>query len=341
MKKFIRFLALMLVAMLCFSGCAKKETEIPGDEIVSDITMSNGIGVMGTESISDLGTITYEFNYLDSVPDTALSMWRLGQWGTKFGFADSVAKGTGEEVQDGDNYILRDNTKEVIVNPKTGQYSLNCFATDEYPTPKQYGEAWLHLITIQNVVDISRVSEMKNIYADLDFSIDFCEDLMGEQLDPGVHTALFQWVFAINNVNPDSPDYNQYFWFNIPYYDGRGLTIESWQTFDEYAMLDHGKEDKTNSFIYSLSSDGYFPEGGIQLGERYRIVIDLIPYIQKALTTIQELDQNTSSDYPMLLNTTLDDLRITQFYIGWEVPGTFNCGCTIYKNSLKYNRIEE
>lgn len=332
-KKLLKVLALIFAVMLCFSGCEGKKEKYIGDEAISDVTMSRGVGVLGTESITDGATVTYQFNYLDSVPSTALSMWRLGQWGTKFALAE-----TGEELKDGDNYILRDNTKEFIVNPETGQYSLNCYTTDEYPTPKQYGEAWLHLITIQNLVDISRVGEMYNIYAELDFSIDFCENLMGEQLNPDLHTALFQWVFSINNVNPDSPDYNQYFWFNIPYYDGRGLTLEDWRTFDEYAVLDYGKEDKTNSFIYSLDSDGYFPDEGILLGKRYRIVIDLIPYIERALNTIQTLDQNTSSDYPMLLNTTLDDLRLTQFYIGWEVPGTFNCGCTIYKNSLKYNK---
>lgn len=337
MKKLFRILAICIAALFCFVGCADDggaNEEYPGEEAILDVTMSRGVGVLGTESISDLSAITYNFNYLNTVPEDTVSMWRLGQWGTKFPLAE------GEETQDGDNYILKDETKEFIVNPKTGQYSLNCNTTLEYPEPKPYGDAWLHLITIQNLADISRISEMENIYVDLDVSIDYCENLMGNEFNPDLHTALFQWVFIVQNVNVDSPDYNQYFWLNIPYYDGRGLTMEEWRSFEEYAVLDYGKEDKSNSFIYSASSEGYLPEGGMQLGERYRFVIDLVPYIERALSTIQNLPENLNSDYPMLLNTTTDDLRISQFYIGWEVPGTFNCGATIYKNSLKYNKIE-
>jgi len=326
-------LVVAITVTCVFMFANKKPEELPGKEVILDVTMSKGLDVLGTVSIVDLSKVTYKFRYLNSVADDEVSMWRLGQWGTKYPIAEYA-----EEFQDGDNYVLKDPTKEVIVNPKTGQYSLNCFAELEYDTPKPYGDAWLHLITIQNLADISRVSEMKNIYADLDFSIDFCENLMGNTFNPDLHTALFQWVFVVTNVNPDSPDYKQYCWMNIPYYDGRGLTIDSWKTFDEYTIFDHGKEDKSDAFIYSVSSDEYLGENGIELGKRYRITLDLIPYIEKALNSIQTLDQNLNNDYPVLLNTTLDDLMITQFYIGWEVPGTFNAGCTIYKNSLKYNK---
>lgn len=63
-----------------------------------------------------------------------------------------------------------------------------------------------------------------------------------------------------------------------------------------------------------------------------------MPYVERALEKIQNHEGNLSSDYPLLVNTTVDDLRINQFYIGWEVPGTFSCGATIYKNSILYNK---
>ena len=262
--------------------------------------------------------------------------WRSHLSAPKWGAASAA----GEESQDGDNYILKDDTKEFIVNPKTGQYSLNCNTQKEYPVPKPYGADWLHFITIQNVSDISRISEMENIWMDLDFSIPYCENLMSEaDFNMDLHTALFQWVFVVKNCNPDSFDYNQYFWMNIPLYDGRSLSDESWKTFKESAFLDYGKEDKSNTFIYMAPSDGYLTEEGVEVGKRYHITLDLIPYLEKALTTIQQLDENKNSDFPLLLNTTMDDLCINQFYIGWEVPGTFNCGATIYKNSLLYNKI--
>ena len=337
-KKIFRFCSLALIGVLAFAaGCSKPEPqeELPGTEVILDRNMQNGVDVLGTVSIEDLGKVTYQFRYLDSVPSDAVSLWKLGQWGTKFGLAD-----TGEESQDGDNYILKDDTKEFIVNPKTGQYSLNCNTQKEYPVPKPYGADWLHFITIQNVSDISRISEMENIWMDLDFSIPYCENLMSEaDFNMDLHTALFQWVFVVKNCNPDSFDYNQYFWMNIPLYDGRSLSDELWKTFKESAFLDYGKEDKSSTFIYMAPSDGYLTEEGVEVGKRYRITLDLIPYLEKALTTIQQLDENKNSDFPLLLNTTMDDLCINQFYIGWEVPGTFNCGATIYKNSLLYNKI--
>lgn len=332
-NKRICALGIGLALALSAAGCSGGGS-LPGYEVILDRNMANGVGVLGTVSVQDLSKVTYNFRYMDTVPETAVSLWRLGQWGTKFGLAE-----TGEESKEGDNYILRDDTKEFIVNPGTGEYSLNCNTAPEYPEPKPYGADWLHLITIQNLADISRISEMKNIWADLDFSITWCENLMSaSQFDPGLHTALFQWVFVVKNSNPDSPDYNQYFWLNIPYYDGRSLTMDEWKSFREEAFLDYGKEDKSDTFIYTASSEGYLPEGGIEPGKRYRITLDLVPYLERALNTIQTLDANVNGDYPLLMNTTTDDLCINQFYIGWEVPGTFSCGATIYRNSLLYNK---
>lgn len=344
MKKLLRFAAVALALGCCAAGCVAcgdgeggGTTELQGYEAIMDPTMSNGVDVLGTVSIIDGSTVTYEFDYMGTVPDNAVAQWKLGQWGTKFGYADY-----GKQTKEGDNYILSDgHSKEFIVNPTTGQYSLNCYTEDEYPEPRPNGADWLHLITIQNVVDISRVSEMENIYVDLDFSVDFCENRMTEsEFNPDLHSALFQWVFVLTNVNPDSPDYNNYFWLNIPYYDGRSLTIDSWKQFEEFSKLDDGKEDKSNTFIYSAGSEAYLPEEGVQIGERYHITIDLVPYIERAIESIQQNPQNANSAYPILMNTTLDDLRINQFYIGWEVPGTFDCGVTIYKNSLLYNKAE-
>lgn len=333
-SKGLRLLFVLLAAVLLAAGCGPTASPtLSGQEVLLDPKLENGLDVLGTVSIRDLGKVTRKFRYLDTVTAENAN-WMLGQWGTKFGLADS-----GEELQDGDNYILRDSTKEVIVNPKTGEYSLNCDTREEYPTPRPAGADWLHLITIQNLADFSRVSEMRHIYADLDFSIPYCEQFLPQgQFNEGLHSALFQWVFVIKNQNPESFDYNQYFWLNIPYYDGREVELEKYKFYEEFAKMDDGKEDKSNSFIFSAASAEYVPSSGIEIGKRYRITVDLKPYIEKALTTIQNLEQNTASDNPMLLYTTTDDLVIEQFYIGWEVPGTFKCNATIYKNSLLYDK---
>lgn len=326
MKKKI-FIIFVTFLLLVITACTKENNTIPGEEVILDKNMENGIGILGTVSIVDLKEIKRHFRYSDTVPSNVRPVWRLAQWGTRFNFKD-----TGIESIDGDFFIISDDTKEFRVNPKTGEYSLNTYTALEYPEPRKFNEPWLHLITEQNIADMSRVDEMKHIWADLDFEITLVENLMGTMFNPDLHTALFQWVFIVRNENPDSLDYGNYIWVNIPYYDAR------YDFHKEDAFLDFGKEDKSNTFIYMADSREILNNKPIIVGERRRVTIDLKVYIQKALERIQSLPENVNSQFPILLNTQLSDLRIEQFYIGWEVPGTFNACATIYSNSLKYEK---
>lgn len=337
-KPLLLLIAFIMAATSFAAGCGSTQN-LNGEEAITDPYMQNGVDVLGTVSIRDGGNVFYKMRYMDTVPANVKAFWKLGQWGTKYGF--HTAEMT--EERDGDNYVYKDRSKEFIINPVTGQYSLNCDTSSEY---EEYGSAglpqgteWLHLITMHTVVDISRVTEMEHIWMILDFEIPYCENLMGENLNTNIHTALFQWVFAVGNSNPDSPDYNDYFWLNLPLYDGRSLVTDEWKDFEEWTALDFGKEDKTDTYVYSADSDSYLPTGGIEIGKRYKITVDLIPFIERALSCVQTNEQNATSAYPLLMNTTADDLRITSFYIGWETPGTFNCGATIYGNSLIYDKI--
>lgn len=326
MKKSLSFILVLLFLGLMV-GCAKKTTTIKetGNEVLLDKNMENGVGVMGTVSITDLKTIYRYFRYSGTVNESVKPVWRLAQWGTRYDLKD-----TGVESIDGDFYVLSDETKEFKVNPKTGEYQLNASCALEYPTPRKYGESWLHLIVEESISDVSRVDEMSHIWADLDFEVTLCDNLMGSDYNPNLHSALFQWVFIVKNDNQDSPDYGQYMWVNIPYFDNR-YDFEA-----EGAFMDFGKEDKSNTFIYSASGESILDNVKVEIGKRRRVNIDLITYIDKALTTIQGLPENSSSSFPILLNTTLADLRIESFYIGWECPGTFNASLTVYSQSLRY-----
>ena len=179
---------------------------------------------------------------------------------------------------------------------------------------------------------MSRLDELEHVWAALDFEITVSENLTSSSFNPDLHTALFQWVFIVRNDNQDSLDYGNYIWVNIPYYDAR------YDFNEEAAFLDFGKEDKSDTFIYSASSKKVLNNKKVVVGERRNSVIDLKEYIEIALETIQNLPANANSEFPILLNTTLADLRIESFYIGWEIPGTFNASVTIYSNSLKYQR---
>lgn len=327
MKKLVIVLVMLMVS-LTLIGCKETTTETyPGDEIILDKNIERGIGILGVESITDLREIHRYFRYSDTVSKNIDPLWRLMQWGTRYNFRES-----GVETIDGDFFVISDSTKEFRINPTTGEYSLNTFTALEYPTPRIFNQPWLHFATEQIINDPSRIDEMANIWVDLDFEITQCENLMGTDFNPDLHTALFQWVFIVRNENMDSLDYGNYIWVNIPYFDAR------YDFNEEDAFLDFGKEDKSDTFIYSASSREILSDMRINVGERRRVTIDLKAYIIKALEKIQNLPANLNSDHPILLNTELYDLRVESFYIGWEIPGTFNASATIYANSLKYER---
>lgn len=57
-KKIFRFCSLALIGVLAFAaGCSKPEPqeELPGTEVILDRNMQNGVDVLGTVSIEDLG----------------------------------------------------------------------------------------------------------------------------------------------------------------------------------------------------------------------------------------------------------------------------------------------
>lgn len=328
MRKIVSILLIAFCVMMLYGCKSNTDKEYAGDEILMDKQIERGIGILGTESITDLRLIHRYYRYSDTVNQSIDPLWRLLQWGTKYNLRD-----TGIESIDGDYFIISDSTKEFKINPKTGEYSLNTFTALENPEPRVFGEPWLHFATEQTINDPSRIDEMNHIWADIDFEITESENLMGSNFNPDLHTALFQWVFIVRNENMDSPDYGNYIWVNIPYFDAR------YDFNEEDAFLDFGKKDKSDTFIYSASSKEVLNNDRINVGERRRVVIDLKAYIVKALETIQTLPANLNSDHPILLNTELYDLRIEAFYIGWEIPGTFNASATIYSNSLKYERV--
>ena len=116
MKKWLRFAATALALSCCVAGCVACDgdggntAELPGYEAIMDPYMANGVDVLGTVSIVDGSTVTYEFDYMGTVPENTVAQWRLAQWGTKFAYADY-----GRQEKDGDNYILTDDHSATTV----------------------------------------------------------------------------------------------------------------------------------------------------------------------------------------------------------------------------------
>jgi hypothetical protein len=70
-----------------------------------------------------------------------------------------------------------------------------------------------------------------------------------------------------------------------------------------------------------------FMPNGLQVGVNNQINVDLIPYFARALMLAKEKGA--------LLNTTVEDLYLTNMNIGYEIPGTYDVSITIQNFSLK------
>ena len=64
------------------------------------------------------------------------------------------------------------------------------------------------------------------------------------------------------------------------------------------------------------------------IGEKQTININIVPYLKRAIVLAQSYDK--------MLNTTIDDLYLTNMNIGFEIPGTYDTGLLSKKLSLSY-----
>ena len=141
--------------------------------------------------------------------------------------------------------------------------------------------------------------------------MNFCVNKMGNDFDPGLHTAQITQFFTIQNRNENSPHFGDFFWFGLPLYDYRYPDIE------QYAAEDLGKDDATKKFIFSVASRELY-QGAMHDYQWISIEKNILPLIKNAFSTAQ------GRGY--LQGTNFEELCLTSMNIGWEVPGTFDCG---------------
>lgn len=244
--------------------------------------------------------------------------WKLVQWFSNFslkGVAPVKKENSIEYVNEGKRIALK---KE---DGKKPELTLEMFGSKEYEKgPRRNGDAWPHLLIEQAIGDKPLITEMDRLVLSFQGEVEKCENLMGKDFNPNLHSAHVNFYFIVQNQNGSSTGYGDFFWFGIPFYDFR------YEFFPEYLAADGGKEGASKKMIYTVGGSELYMEKH-EPGKRYSAEIDLLPHIRRGL--------EKGHLRKFLSGTKLEDLKITAFNVGWELFGTFDVSFIISELSLK------
>lgn len=325
MRKILIVMIFMMV-LINLIGCEKEEQiEESKIQLLQDRYFENGFIISPADNDPQPDNrypLDYELTY--GSPNGQIS-WLLGQAGNRFGLADEYAI-SGKVVEYIDNeYILEDTSKKILINPDQGYITLELNASKEYLDPREPKEAWPHLLLQQGLSRNLILSEANSVTLSMGITLNKLDRMMSdEEYIESLHTAQFlMYIVVRTNAALDA---NEFMWFGIPFLDARYTVL------DEGGMIDAGTAGNTGKFIYQMPQADFMPNGMV-LNQKIDVDIDLLPYFGRALVLAKENGA--------LLNSTLDDLYITNMNIGYELPGTYDVSITIRDFSLMADMINE
>jgi hypothetical protein len=255
-------------------------------------------------------------------PSTEAAAWRIGQWASRHllqpGVCERVGTDMWQAVTPGKRVLVErapDGPARLLLEVNGGaEYDGRMRAS---------GESWPHLLIEQSFQKAPiRLDSVRGLPFTIEMRIAHCRVLpWGDgKLDPGLHTAQTSAYWTLNNVTPGSADFGEMIWFGIPLFDARHENPPA-----HYA-IDGGQKDASGKFICVLDGKRFWSGN---TGDRSwrKLDVDLLPLLREALAIAQE--------HGHLKQTRFEDLAITTFNLGWEVPGPYDAGLEIRGLSLK------
>jgi len=247
-------------------------------------------------------------------------VWRLAQWGSRHLLEPGVFAPLGEG-----KWVAETPGKRVVVERIEGggaSILLEVNGGAEYEGHyRQKGEFWPHLLIEQKFDPPIQVATAGELRLGLEFRVVHCEVVPGMEsgLDPGLHTAQVSAFFTVHGVTDGKLDPGEMFWFGIPLFDARHAVPPGHQAFD-IAPGGGGK------FICNLDGKRFW-QGNTGDGEWRRLDADLPALLREALGIAQQNGQFKERRF--------EDLAVTSFNLGWEVPGPYNAAIEIRGLSLR------
>ncbi len=200
---------------------------------------------------------------------------------------------------------------------------LEVAADAEYDAPRRADQNWLHLLLQRDFPPSERVSfaDVESLVFTCDAQVLRSERLMtADEFNPNLHATQASVYFAISNDDPESPDFRDYIWFGVSFFDDR------WEIQTDYVAVDGDPRTiGTGKLIYRLGEQRTIDAvlGGVNPFSKkpVRIEIDLAKYLGDALQAAQERG--------FLTETRVEQMKTAHFNFGWETPGTYRAALEI------------
>jgi len=242
------------------------------------------------------------------------SVWRLCQWGTKHSLAKAHC------IHHANGSISYNNkAKRVLVGAEDSDNRdliLEIRGSAEYGTKaRKYGESWPHLLVEQQVCKVYPLDQLAKLHLTLKVKLLYSENhTTREAYSPTLHAAQFQMFLVVRNVNKQSKNCGNYYWFGVPFYDSRYDIPPS------HKAKDNGKTDATGKFIYTIAGEQVNTEH-LKKNQWVEIDVNLLPHIEAGL--------EEAARRGCLTDLNPGDYAVTGMNMGWELPGTFDASIQI------------
>lgn len=308
------------------SGMKKEPIKHSGKELLVSPDFSSGFNVRSTTT-ADGALIKGRFDYGKK---NASPVWTVSQWGA----SESITDGKVTKLSNG-YWCYEGKDLTLTVDTKAGMVKQAAYASKCYEETRTGVTQWLHLLVEQYLGELNgykaanmqdyRLSNLDTLYATGRFKLTYFEDHMGDTANPGQHCASYLFYLNLQNLNKESKDFGKIMHFGLNIFDNR----------EEYTKLYCAKDLTTPNYIYTLGSESFFTDSFFKDGKPYGsedndfIVLDLdvYPYLKIAF------EDAISKGF--LKNTEFEDLYISAYSIGWEVPGTYDVEMCAKDISLK------
>jgi hypothetical protein len=256
-------------------------------------------------------------------PKTADPIWRVAQHQSKSNLTELVF----QTIRPG-RLLFRDERQWLAIHPEneTAQFILGINADNEFGGKyRAAGDPWPHLYLEQRIgAPGGHLSEKAPVLAELD-RVDFSISVRllydhgnhSDGYDPSIHAAQFLFFFAIQNLNPKSPGFGDYYWFTISIYDDR-TPVTGLQAMHDGSSA---KKPGTEKLIYDIGLKRFTGEV-VGNGDWVELRGDLLPDILGGLSHAwQHGYLDASQD--------LSDYRIGSAVLGWEITGLNNAAMAV------------
>ncbi len=323
-RNFQRVFLSLSVATAFIWSCAVKAVDVAPQtkELFGDLEFQNGFQIDSRGK--NLGVL--RLNFSDEKDDKqAKPTWGLATHASKYDLTQAPIKRS-------ENFVEAKTPGQRVALEKNEQGETVLFldvATDkEYDAPRTADKLWIHLLLTRDFAPNERaaIGELESLVFSCDARVCDWQRLMtDDEFNANLHATQASVYFAIHNKNPKSPDYCDYIWFGVSFFDDR------WPIQTTYVELDGDpKTIGTGKLIYRLGDQKTIDDllGGVnaQTKEWVPIRIDLTQYVGDMLKAAQERG--------LLTQTTVDELAVVHFNFGWETPGTYRSSLALKNISL-------